>query len=84
MKKNPRTIQRHIQKMEKMGYIRRERRFVRGSGSKPNIYHFDGLIAAATPYADEKVKEMELKRLARDARNGRKGKTQLQAADPFA
>ena len=54
-------------------YIRRERRFVAGVGSRPNVYHFDGLIEAAIPYADEKVKEMEAKRREREARNGRKG-----------
>jgi hypothetical protein len=75
MQRDPRTIQRHIEKMEKQGYIKRERRFI-PVGSRPNIYHFDGLIAAAMPYADEKIKAMEATKRERDARNGRKGKAQ--------
>lgn len=84
MKRNPRTIQRHIERMEKLGYIQRERRFIPGFGSRPNAYHLDGLIAAATPYADEKVKLMAAKKAAREAGIGRKGKAQFGAADPFA
>jgi hypothetical protein len=84
MKRNPRTIQRHIERMEKLGYIRRERRFVQGFGSAPNVYHLDGLIAAATPYADEKVKMLAAKRAAKEAGVGRRGKAQVEVADPFA
>lgn len=77
MKRNPRTIQRRIERMEKMGYIRRERRFTPGIGSRPNVYHLDGLIAAAAPYADEKVKELAAKKAVRDAAVGRRGKAQV-------
>ena len=84
MKRNPRTIQRHIERMEKLGYIRRERRFVQGFGSRPNVYHLDGLIAAAQPYADEKVRMMAAKKAAREAGMGRKGKALVEPTDPFA
>lgn len=77
MKRDPRSIQRRIRRMEDLGYIRRERRFVSGIGSRPNVYHLDGLIAAAAPYADEKVKELAAKKATRDAAIGRKAKAQV-------
>jgi len=55
---HPRTIQKHIAALEGAGYIRREERRTEG-GSKTNIYHLDGLIKAATPFADEKLAEMK-------------------------
>ena len=54
---DPRTVQRRIAEMEKDGLIRREEQRISGRGSKPNLYHFDGLIKAATPFAIEKVEE---------------------------
>jgi lambda repressor-like predicted transcriptional regulator len=46
---DPRTVQRRIAALEKKGLIRREARHHPSSGSKSNLYHFDGLIAAALP-----------------------------------
>ena len=37
--------------------MRREERRIPGKGSKTNLYHLDGLIAAALPYAKEKVEK---------------------------
>lgn len=54
---DPRTVQRRIAEMEKDGLIFREQRRIPGKGSKPNIYHFDGLIKAAVPFAKEKLAE---------------------------
>jgi DNA-binding HxlR family transcriptional regulator len=51
----PRTVQRRIAAMEKAGFIKREERRVSKEGSKPNFYHFDGLIKEATPFANEKI-----------------------------
>ncbi len=51
----PRTVQRRIAAMEKAGFIRREERRISKEGSKPNLYHFEGLIKEATPYAMEKI-----------------------------
>ena len=51
----PRTVQRRIAAMEKVGFILREERRISKEGSKPNLYHFDGLIREATPYAMEKI-----------------------------
>ncbi len=77
---HPRTVQRRIAEMEKGGLIRREERRIQGKGSKgssTNIYHFDGLIKAAVPYAAEKVQEIEARNAARKARASRKGRPQL-------
>jgi len=51
----PRTVQRRIAAMENVGFIRREERRISKQGSKPNLYHFDGLIKEATPFALEKI-----------------------------
>jgi len=53
----PRTVQRHIARMESAGFIRRQQRRLPGKGSKTNIYHFDGLIKEALPFAKEKLAE---------------------------
>lgn len=50
-----RTVQRRIAAMEKAGFIQREERRISKEGSKPNLYHFDGLIKEATPFAIEKI-----------------------------
>ena len=63
--------------MEKDKFIRREQRRVSGSGSKTNIYHLEGLIEAAKPYAKEKIEENETKAATRAARAGRKGRPKL-------
>ena len=73
----PRSVQRRIAAMERDGLIRREERRIAKNGSKTNIYHFDGLIKEATPYAQEKLEEMAEKAALREARAKRKGKPKL-------
>lgn len=73
----PRSVQRRIAALEKDGLIKREERRISKTGSKTNIYHFDGLIAAAKPYAEEKIEEQKTKAAIRDARAKRKGKPKL-------
>lgn len=73
----PRSVQRRIAALEAAGLIRREERRISRSGSKTNIYHLDGLIKEAKPYALEKVQEREAKAAERDARAHRKGKPHL-------
>ena len=73
----PRSVQRRIAALEKAGFIRREERRISRSGSRTNIYHLDGLIEAAKPYALEKVQEREAKAAERAARARRKGKPNL-------
>jgi DNA-binding transcriptional ArsR family regulator len=51
----PRTVQKHIKRMEELGFMTRHERRQTGQGSKTNLYSFEGLIKAATPYANEKV-----------------------------
>ena len=48
-----------------------------GSLTKTNIYHFDGLIRAALPYAAEKAQQIEQKKAEKKARATRKGKTKF-------
>ncbi len=69
-----RTIQRRIAAMEKAGFIRREERRIKGKGSRTNLYHFDGLIEAVKPFAQEKNKEIARRQKEDNERVSRKGK----------
>jgi predicted transcriptional regulator len=74
----PRTVQRHIAELEAAGLIKREERRIVGKGSRTNLYHFDGLIKAALPFAKEKLEEIADREKARKQTIARKGKTKLQ------
>ena len=76
MNVHPRTIQKHVAALEAAAYIRREERRS-GTGSKPNIYHLDGLIEAVTPFAEEKLAEMEAKAAAAKRKQNRRGGPKL-------
>ena len=52
--------------------IRREERRFTQNGSVTNRYHFDGLITAAKPYAEEKVREIAAATEAKKQRLARK------------
>ncbi|AZN99307.1 HTH domain-containing protein [Mesorhizobium sp. M9A.F.Ca.ET.002.03.1.2] len=67
-----RTIQKRIKALEELHLIERVERRQTKYGSMPNIYKLDGLIAAATPYAQEKLKEIEQAKAAKKARILRK------------
>jgi len=69
-----RTVQRRISALQSSGLIRREERRVKGKGSRTNLYHFDGLISAAQPYAKEKVKKIEERQTDRKMAVARKGR----------
>lgn len=57
------TVRRHIQRLEADGLIRRTPRFEGGGGGQlSNSYHFDGLIAAAEPFAREEVDTQRTRR----------------------
>jgi hypothetical protein len=73
----PRSVQRRIAALETAKLIRREERRISLKGSKTNIYHLDGLIEAAKPYALEKIAEQQQKAAIRAARAHRKGKPKL-------
>jgi predicted transcriptional regulator len=71
---DPSTVRRHIASMEAAGFIRREKRFTKRKhgGQDTNIYHFDGLIKEATPYAEELIKLREKQRNEDEDRRSRK------------
>lgn len=73
---HPRTIQKHVAALEAAGYIRREERRT-DVGSKTNIYHLDGLIKAAKPFAEEKLAEMRDKAELAKRRQNRRGAPKL-------
>jgi DNA-binding transcriptional regulator YhcF (GntR family) len=77
MEIEPRTVQRRIARMEAARLIRREQRRSAVNGSQTNIYHLDGLIEAAKPFALEKVQLREAKAQERAAQAARKGKPKL-------
>lgn len=68
----PRTVQKRIAALQELGFIRREERRFTQNGSVTNKYHFDGLIAAAKPYAEEKILEIEAATEAKRKRLARK------------
>lgn len=73
---HPRTIQKHIAALEGASYIRREERRS-DAGSKTNIYHLDGLIQAAKPFAEEKIAEIKEKTEAAERKRNRRGAPKL-------
>ncbi len=72
-----RTVQRRIAEMEKGGLIRREERRIPNTGSKTNIYHLDGLIKGATPYAQEVLEDRAKTEAKRTERARKKGRPKL-------
>jgi len=80
---HPRTIQKHVAALEAAGYIRREERRT-DLGSKTNIYHLDGLIKAAKPFAEEKLGEMKDKAEMAKRRQKRRGAPKLRLVTPEA
>lgn len=67
-----RAIQKHIKRLEDADLIQRVERRDGPYGSQTNLYKLDGLIAAATPFAEEKLEEIKHKRQLRDERLARK------------
>ncbi len=80
MQVHSRTIQKHIAALEGAGYIHREERRT-PAGSKTNIYHLDGLIAAVKPFAEEKLAEMQDKAEMAKRRQNRRGAPKLRLVD---
>jgi DNA-binding MarR family transcriptional regulator len=71
------TIRRRIKHLEAGKLIKRILRPVDKDRHKTNQYDFTGLIAAATPYAQEEVQAREATREARASRVKRKGRPRL-------
>ncbi|MGB3721582.1 MAG: helix-turn-helix domain-containing protein [Pacificimonas sp.] len=72
MQLHPRTVQKHIAALEGVGFIKREERRTK-LGSKTNIYHLDGLIEAAMPFAEEKLDEIAERRAIAKIKANRRG-----------
>ncbi|HEX7154377.1 MAG TPA: helix-turn-helix domain-containing protein [Thermoanaerobaculia bacterium] len=53
--KTEKTVQRRIAKLQHAGFVKRVPRYSAAKGQLSNIYDFSGLIAAATPFANEAV-----------------------------
>lgn len=68
---DPSTVRRHIARMEKDGFIKREYRKDEKQGQQTNRYSFTGLIKAAKPLAEEAVALKKKQREERAASNGR-------------
>lgn len=68
----PRTVQKRIKALHELGMIEREERRYTGHGSRTNTYGFQGLIAKATPFAEEKLVEIAQRQKAKAERLSRK------------
>jgi transposase-like protein len=69
---DPSTVRKRIARMESEGLIQREARYKKLGGQETNFYHFDGLIKALTPHANEFIALREKQRSEDQARRHRK------------
>jgi DNA-binding transcriptional regulator YhcF (GntR family) len=60
----PRTVQKRIKALHDLGLLTRTERRKTRFGSDTNLYGFEGLIAAALPFAQEKLAEREKRKHA--------------------
>lgn len=56
---DPRTVQRSIQRMEKLGYVRRITRMAKVGDNLPNQYDLSGLVKAIEKIATEEIQRRE-------------------------
>lgn len=68
----PRTVQKRIKALHELGLLTRTERRKTRFGSDTNLYSFEGLIAAAVPFAQEKLAEREKRKQAEKDRISRK------------
>ena len=68
----PRTVQKRVTALQVAGLLTRIERRKTRYGSDTNLYGFDGLIAAAQPFAAEKLAEREKRKQANKDRIARK------------
>jgi hypothetical protein len=68
----PRTVQKRIKALHDLKLVTRTERRQTRRGSDTNVYSFEGLIAAALPYAQEKLAAREKRRKAEAERLTRK------------
>ena len=67
-----RAVQKRLKALHELGMIEREERRYTQNGSATNKYGFKGLIAKATPFANEKVAEIAKKKKEKEERLSRK------------
>ena len=67
-----RTVQRRITIMEEAKLIERNKRFYARGGQKSNAYTFKGLIKRCKPFAEEVLKEREMRKKTKRARTKQK------------
>ena len=70
---SPRTIQRRLRAMVGAKLITRKPRRKKGGGNDTTEFYFKGLIARATPYAEEKLKVIKTRKEEDAARERRRG-----------
>lgn len=70
----PCTVQRRTAAMESGGPIGREERRTASNTYKTNLWHFDGLVQMATPYAKEASEEQKRRRKEDSERIIRRGR----------
>ncbi|MCV9999239.1 helix-turn-helix domain-containing protein [Pararhizobium sp. YC-54] len=68
----PRTVQKHIKRLEAANLVKREERRHTKLGSATNLYDLSGLIEAAKPFAAEKMSEITRAKEAKKERLSRK------------
>ena len=76
--RHPRTIQKHIARLEKLNFIRREERRIKGGGSQTNRYYFTGLIEAVEPFARDIVEEKKKRKKEKEKRVAKVGQPKLE------
>jgi hypothetical protein len=69
---DPSTVRKRIARMESESLIQREARYKKLGGQETNFYHFDGLIKAVTPHAEEFIALRDKQRTEDQARRNRK------------
>jgi cytochrome b len=68
------TVRKRIARLEGVGLIQRRFRWGKYGGQETNFYDFTGLIAAATPFANEVIQEREQRKTEDAARRKRRGR----------
>jgi hypothetical protein len=68
----PGTVQKRIKALHELGIVEREERRYTPHGSRTNKYSFKGLIEKATPFALEKLAEIEQRKQDKQDRLSRK------------
>ncbi len=68
----PRTIQKRIKALQELGLMTRTERRKTKRGSDTNLYSFEGLIKAVTPFAEEKNAQIAKRKAEEQERLTRK------------